>query len=186
MLCERHFVFNEGLEVLTVGHHVLYRLLPQMQVTPWMSLQLISKSSEQTVSAGQHEKQKLDSLRNHTWSSQSSCNRKPTHTRLQAPLGVWDPEPEAGWKSWRTPLHLPLLEVCSFCPWPEPGGPPARLSSSPIHISCFPLWAFQTVSLTWWCAVLHSDEAAVYLSHTQDLKQHSKKFTHSVMTRRSA
>lgn len=83
--------------------------------------------------------------------------QKPTHTRLQAPLGVWDPEPEAGWRSWQTPLHLPLLEACSFCLWPEPDGPPARLSSSPIHTSCFPLWAFLTVSLTWWCcAVLHS------------------------------
>lgn len=77
MLCERHFIFNEGLEVLPVRGHVLHRLLSQMQVTPRMSLQLISKSPEQTVTAGQHEKQRPDSLKNRIWSSQSSCDKSP-------------------------------------------------------------------------------------------------------------
>lgn len=54
MLCEWHIIFNEGLEVLAVCHHVLYRLLPQTQVTLRMSLQLISKSPEQTVPVSRH------------------------------------------------------------------------------------------------------------------------------------
>lgn len=171
MLCEWHVIFNEGFEVLSVRHHVLYRLLPQTQMTSRMSLQLISKSPEQTVPAGEHEKQKLDSRSSDCiWASESS-----THTRLQAPLGVWAPEPEAGWRSWQTPLHHPPLEVCSSCLWPEPGGPPSRLSSSLIHTSCFPLWAFLTVSLTWWsCGTTPGDDAVWQLMRS-DFIYHTRK-----------
>ncbi len=91
--------------------------------------------------------QKLDSLKI-SYSIRLS-SRSSIHTRLQAPRAAWALEPEAGWRSWQTPLHH-LLEVCSSCLWPEPAGPPSHLSSSLIHTSCFPLWASLTVSLTWW------------------------------------